>query len=73
MRLTIAEILIGNLRGGFQKSFPAYRTPEQAYKELKHYTGQDFGYDVEAWEKWFSETDRPMPNRYEPFPDDEEN
>jgi len=32
-----------------------YLTKEQALVLLKDYTGQDFGYDVEAWRRWFDE------------------
>jgi hypothetical protein len=30
-------------------------TKEQALKVLQRMTGQDFGYDVKAWRKWFDE------------------
>ncbi|MDP4180584.1 MAG: hypothetical protein Q8942_05775 [Bacillota bacterium] len=29
-----------------------YMSKEQAYEMLKEYTGKDFGYDIEEWEKY---------------------
>ena len=32
-----------------------YVPRERALELLKQWTGQDFGYDVEAWEAWIAE------------------
>jgi hypothetical protein len=56
----------------FDKDHYLYRSREVAYKELKHYTNQDFGYDVDAWRQWFKETNDPLPNFYKPFSDEDE-
>ena len=55
-RLRLYTVLLHNLE---QKIKPhqgrSYLTKEQAYKTLKAETGQDFGYDVDAWRKWLKE------------------
>jgi hypothetical protein len=62
MRLTIAQILIGNLEQKFSpKNAKIYSTKEIAYEELKRRTGQDFGYDVDAWIKWLRAHDEEIP------------
>ena len=33
---------------------------EQAYSELKHLTGQDFGMDAEKWERWIDQEDETL-------------
>jgi hypothetical protein len=45
------ELLLAGLIG--QRSlYPPAQTPERAYAELMRLTGQDFGYDTKAWERW---------------------
>lgn len=38
-------------------TLPAY-IRSRAYEVLKERTGQDFGYDADAWEKWAKESGR---------------
>jgi hypothetical protein len=53
--------LLQDLRGSrfpwFQKFLRGryYFTREETLAILKLMTGQDFGYDVKAWRKWFDE------------------
>ncbi|MEP7284846.1 MAG: hypothetical protein ABI947_03655 [Chloroflexota bacterium] len=49
------EGLLLNLKQRIPKEDLAYLTAEEAYKLLKEWTEQDFGYDVTAWEKWLME------------------
>jgi hypothetical protein len=35
-----------------------YLPRETAFNRLKQLTGQDFGYDAEAWKKWFKENNK---------------
>jgi hypothetical protein len=32
-----------------------YWSRDLAHRELKEMTGQDFGYDVAAWKRWFKD------------------
>lgn len=38
--------------------------PEDAYNQLKDGTGQDFGYDVDAWRAWMATQDDPLPIKH---------
>lgn len=67
MRTLFHEILLLNLEQKYHSDHHLYRTREDAYMELKHYTGQDFGYDVVAWRQWFKESEDPLPNYHKPF------
>ena len=49
------EGLILNLKQEIRPGRRAYLTKEKAYETLKKWTGQDFGYDVAAWEKWLTD------------------
>ena len=56
MRLTPIERLLKNFKG----EIPAYMRREflpkdVAYEKLKEMTGQDFGANIEQWEKWIQE------------------
>ena len=62
MRLTMEQILLHCLEGKMSKEIFAYRSKEVAYEELKRLTGQDFGYDINAWKQWFKTADEPFPN-----------
>ena len=58
-RLTPVQKLLSNLEQKFPEHFGRlYMPKEKAYERLKQETGQDFGYDVEAWRKWFRENGR---------------
>jgi len=50
------ELLLLNLRGRISEGRREYLTREEARKFLVKRTGQDFGFDVEAWERWISDT-----------------
>jgi hypothetical protein len=54
MRLLPWEILLTNLYGGFHKERHerVWEPKEEAYARLKQLSGQDFGYDVEAWRNY---------------------
>ena len=54
---TWEERLLLNLKQEIPQHYGEYRTREEAYETLKWVTGEDFGYDIEAWERWFSEND----------------
>jgi len=49
------ERLILNMKQEILKGYMAYLTLEEAYTILKQNTGQDFGYDIAAWEKWLTD------------------
>jgi hypothetical protein len=51
-RMMYEEILIANLKQEINPYEMIYMTKEIAINTLKYYTGQDFGDDIEAWEKW---------------------
>jgi hypothetical protein len=42
-----------------------YLPKEEAYRELKELSGQDFGYDYDSWEKWGLENGKFLPG-FEP-------
>ena len=47
------EGLLKNLKQEIPQSHKReYLTRERAYELLKCWTGQDFGYDVDAWGEW---------------------
>jgi hypothetical protein len=52
-RVTPEQWLLRNLAGDIASDRRAYMTKEQAYAELKQWTGQDLGYDVQKWRDWF--------------------
>jgi hypothetical protein len=49
------EALILNLQQKIPTFMKKFMKAKHAYQALKRITGQDFGYNVEAWEKWFRE------------------
>jgi hypothetical protein len=56
MKLTLTEGLLKNLKGEIPPHMRREFLPmESAYEKLKSMTGQDFGYDSAAWEKWIEE------------------
>ena len=55
-RLTIFEIFLANLKQELPKTMRRqYSSKEKAYEALKRKSGQDFGYDAKAWERWLKE------------------
>jgi hypothetical protein len=66
-RVTFKQRLLGNLAQRIPYGFIDYMKQEHAYALLKHYTGQDFGYDIAAWEEWFNKTEKPFPNLNKPM------
>ncbi len=63
-RLTLEQILILNLQGKIPEGSMAYSRKEDAYLALKKWTGQDFGDDIERWEKWVKENGLPILDSY---------
>lgn len=59
-RLTLEEIYISNLKERIPEGSMAYMTKEDAYIELKKWTGQDFGYDADKWEQWIKDNGLPL-------------
>lgn len=53
-RLMPIQLLVVNLKQGLPPGAVGYSTREEAYEELKKYTGQDFGHDIRAWRRWIS-------------------
>ena len=52
-RVTLLQVLLLNLEGKIQPgSEREYLPKEEARKRLVALTGQDFGYDVQAWRAW---------------------
>lgn len=45
-------LFLMNLKGDIRPGTREYRTPERALEALKQMTGEDFGYDVQAWKQW---------------------
>jgi hypothetical protein len=54
-RLTLYQILLLNLQGKLLPARREHLTKEQALAQLRERTGQDFGYDVDAWKRWLKE------------------
>ncbi len=53
-RVTYIKICLDNLEGKIPETDPMfYASKEVAYEALKDWTGQDFGYDADAWRQWF--------------------
>jgi hypothetical protein len=59
-RLTPVQGLLMNLNQEIEPGRREYLSKEQAYKRLKELTGQDLGYDVEKWGKWFKSNPNPL-------------
>ena len=56
MRLTPIQGLLKNLKGEIPAHMRREFLPKDvAYEKLKSMTGQDFGYDSIAWQKWIHE------------------
>jgi hypothetical protein len=56
MRLTPVDRLLKNLKGDIPPYMRREYLPKNvAYEKLKAMTGQDFGDDHEAWERWVRE------------------
>jgi hypothetical protein len=60
--IVIHILLIENLRESFPEAMWEYMPRKLAYRNLKHMTEQDFGYDADKWERWFEESERPIVN-----------
>ncbi|MEL6407516.1 MAG: hypothetical protein AAFR81_24300 [Chloroflexota bacterium] len=48
------EKMLLNLEGKFDKEYPIYQDKASALDKLKDLSGQDFGYDAQAWREWFN-------------------
>ncbi len=44
--------LLANLRGEIEPGRREYIPKEDALRLLIAHTGQDFGFDIDAWEQW---------------------
>ncbi len=53
--LTPCQRLLLNLGQKISSNSRAYLKKEEAYEELKKYSGKDFGYDYKKWEEWIKE------------------
>lgn len=51
------ELLIYNLEEKLDKNNQEFLPREVAYAHLQMATDEDFGYDGDAWRKWFEEND----------------
>jgi hypothetical protein len=54
-RLKAEQILLLNLEQKIPDDALVYCSRDLAHRELKEMTGQDFGYDVAAWKRWFKD------------------
>jgi hypothetical protein len=55
-QLNFLELWLLNLQEKIAKHRREYLPRREAYRQqLRHHTGQDFGYDVEAWRSWVRE------------------
>lgn len=54
-RLTFLEGLLLNLKGEIKPRRREYLPKKVAYEQLKLHTGQDFGEDMDAWQKWIQD------------------
>jgi len=57
-RIPPYEYLLRNLAQSIPKEHDAYLSKEEALRDLKQLTKQDFGYDTQAWFKWLREKDK---------------
>jgi hypothetical protein len=57
-RLTLCQILLKNLEQKIQNGRRDYMTQDEAIKELKALTGQDFGLDATRWKQWLKASKR---------------
>jgi hypothetical protein len=58
MRIKPYRIMLNNLAEKYKgqaKYRKVFQSKEDAYEMLKRYTGQDFGYDIDSWERWLKE------------------
>ena len=58
-RLTLEQILILNLKQKLPEGSMAYMQKNEAYLALKKCTGQDFGDDIDKWQKWVEDNRLP--------------
>lgn len=54
-RATYLQKLIINLRASEEPITSRSLSKKESFEQLKYHTGQDFGDDVDAWEKWVNE------------------
>lgn len=55
VRRRYSELLILDMKEETNPRGRGYLPKEEAYEQLKYRTGQDFGDDVAAWEKWVND------------------
>jgi len=54
-RLSPIKGLLYNLEGRISQQTRSYLPKDEALKQLKAKTGQDFGHDTAAWRTWLRE------------------
>lgn len=61
-RLTFEELLLANLKEELDPMHPEYMSKDEMIVNLKNWTGQDFGSDVQQWEQWIIKYGLPIIN-----------
>lgn len=56
-RIRLFQGLLMNIKGEIQPGRREFLPKKEALEMLKRKTGQDFGEDVSAWEKWVEKND----------------
>jgi hypothetical protein len=70
MQIGLLDLLVANLRQDIPRDMPGYLSREMAYIELKRKSGQDFGDDIAAWEKWCEEENQEFQAEIDRFMDE---
>jgi hypothetical protein len=55
------DVLLFNLAEVLPEKSLYYTPREEAYRQLRETTGQDFGYDIARWEQWGREHQQCFP------------
>lgn len=61
-RMTFEELLLANLKEELDPTHPEYMSKDEMIVNLKNWTGQDFGSDVQQWEQWITKYGLPIIN-----------
>ena len=65
MRLLPEELALANLKGEIPDDERGFASKEEGYEWLKELSGEDFGYDIEAWSKWVDSQSAGLPSKEE--------
>ena len=60
-RITPLRMFLMNLRGQIREGRLEFLPREQALEALRESTGQDFGWDADAWEAWLRVNTKEFP------------